>query len=153
MAYWLMKSEPDCYSIDDLIAAKGPSMWEGCRNYTVRNFFRDTMKIGDQAFFYHSSVVPAGIVGTMEIVSEPYPDPTQFDPQSDYFDEKSPKDNPRWILRDVEFRKKFKRMITLDELRKIPGLENMAVLQRGQRLSVMPVSEEEWKIVNALEGI
>ncbi len=148
-----MKSEPDCYSIDDLIAVGGPAMWEGCRNYTVRNFFRDTMTSGDGAFFYHSSVVPAGIVGTMEIVGDAYPDPTQFDPTSDYFDPKSPRDNPRWLLRDVLFKEKLNRMITLDELRRTPGLESMAVLQRGQRLSVMPVSAEEWAIVNELSGI
>lgn len=128
-------------------------MWEGCRNYTVRNFFRDTMQVGDKAFFYHSSCDPAGIVGTMEVVSEAYPDPTQFDPASDYYDEKSPKDNPRWLLRDVLFKEKLTRTITLAELRTIPGLEEMQVLRRGQRLSVMPVTEVEWNIVNALPGI
>lgn len=148
-----MKSEPDCYSIDDLKAAGGPAMWEGCRNYTVRNFFRDTMKVGDMAFFYHSSTDPAGIVGTMKIVSEAYPDPTQFDPKSDYFDEKSPKDNPRWLLRDVEFVEKYDRVVTLNELRSIPGLEEMQVLRKGQRLSVMQVSAEEWKIVTALPDL
>lgn len=148
-----MKSEPDCYSIDDLISAGGPAMWEGCRNYTVRNFFRDGMAPGDLAFFYHSSVQPAGIVGTMEIVSDAYPDPTQFDPSSDYHDPKSPRENPRWLLRDVLFKERLKRMITLDELRKTPGLEGMAVLQRGQRLSVMPVSAEEWAIINGLVEI
>ena len=148
-----MKSEPDCYSIDDLAAANGPAMWEGCRNYTVRNFFRDTMQPGDLAFFYHSSTDPAGIVGTMEVVSDAYPDPTQFDPKSDYYDPKSPKDNPRWLLRDVVFKEKFSRVITLNDLREIPGLEEMQVLRRGQRLSVMQVTEEEWKIVNALPDI
>jgi predicted RNA-binding protein with PUA-like domain len=151
--YWLMKSEPDCYSIDDLIAAGGPAMWEGCRNYTVRNFFRDTMQPGDRAFFYHSSVDPAGIVGTMEIVGDAYPDPTQFDPESDYYDPKSPRENPRWILRDVLFSEKFARIVTLAELRATPGLEEMQVLRKGQRLSVMPVSAAEWEIVNALPGI
>ncbi len=148
-----MKSEPDCYSIDDLIAVGGPAMWEGCRNYTVRNSFRDSMAPGDLAFFYHSSVQPAGIVGTMEIVSEAYPDPTQFDPASDYFDPKSPHEAPRWLVRDVVFREKLKRMVTLDELRKTPGLEGMAVLQRGQRLSVMPVSAAEWAIIDGLPGL
>ena len=121
MNYWLMKSEPDCYSIDDL-AAKSPAMWEGCRNYTVRNYFRDSMSPGDLAFFYNSNSNPAGIIGVMEIVSEAYPDPTQFDPNSTYFDPKSPKDNPRWVLRDVSFREKFKRVISLAELRTIPLL-------------------------------
>jgi predicted RNA-binding protein with PUA-like domain len=152
MRYWLMKSEPDCYSIDDLQEVGGPDMWEGCRNYTVRNFFRDSMSIGDKAFFYNSNVDPTGIIGTMEIVSEAYPDPTQFDPSSDYYDPKSPRDNPRWVLRNVQFLSKFPRIITLPELRATPGLESMEVLRRGQRLSVMPVTEEEWKIVNALVG-
>ena len=153
MRYWLMKSEPDCYSIDDLAAATEPAMWEGCRNYTVRNFFRDAMSPGDRAFFYHSSVDPAGIVGTMEIASEASPDPTQFDPTSEYFDPKSPKDNPRWILRNVRLVEKFKRMIPLAELRATPGLEAMEVLRRGQRLSVMPVTAEEWKIIDSLPGL
>ncbi|HLO98633.1 MAG TPA: EVE domain-containing protein [Fimbriimonas sp.] len=147
MNYWLMKSEPDCFSIDDLIKVGGPSMWEGCRNYTVRNFFRDTMAVGDMAFFYHSSVVPAGIVGTMKIVSEAYPDPTQFDPKSDYYDPKAPADGSRWILRDVEFVEKFDKTITLQQIKATPGLENMGVVQRGQRLSVMPVTKEEWDII------
>jgi len=152
MNYWLMKSEPDCYSIDDLARQK-VNMWEGCRNYVVRNFFRDEMKVGDKAFFYHSSCEPPGIVGTMEIASEPYPDPTQFDKKSEYYDPKSPKDNPRWILRDVRFIKKFKRMIPLAELRETPGLEGMLLLKRGQRLSVMPVTRQEWEIILAKKGI
>ena len=153
MRYWLMKSEPECYSIDDLRKAGKPAMWEGCRNYTVRNFFRDTMAPGDMAFFYHSRSDPNGIVGTMEITSDAYPDPTQFDPSSQYFDPKSPADNPRWILRDVLFKEKFKRIISLDELRTTPGLEEMQVNRKGQRLSVLPVTESEWKIVNGLPGI
>lgn len=152
MGYWLMKSEPDCYSIDDL-EREGVNMWEGCRNYVVRNYFRDTMQIGDKAFFHHSNSKPSGIVGTMEIVSEPYPDPTQFDPSSDYYDPKSPRDNPRWILRDVKFLSKFKRIVSLAELREIPGLEEMLVNRKGQRLSVMPVTEAEWAIVNGLKGV
>lgn len=148
-----MKSEPDCYSIDDLEATGGPAMWEGCRNYTVRNFFRDSMTPGDLAFFYHSNIPPVGIIGTMEIVGEAYPDPTQFDPTSDYYDPKSPRDNPRWLLRDVVFREKFARTISLDEMRKTPGLEGSAVLQRGQRLSVMPVTPEEWAIIDGLPGL
>ncbi|MDR3689044.1 MAG: EVE domain-containing protein [Fimbriimonas sp.] len=147
-----MKSEPDCYSIDDL-AAKSPAMWEGCRNYTVRNYFRDTMQLGDMAFFYHSNSDPCGIVGTMEIVSAAYPDPTQFDPSSTYFDAKSPIEAPRWVLRDVSFREKFSRVISLAELRTIAGLEDMHVLRKGQRLSVMPVTEAEWTIVNSLSGL
>jgi predicted RNA-binding protein with PUA-like domain len=153
MAYWLMKSEPECYSIDDLREAGGPAMWEGCRNYTVRNFFRDDMKIGDLAFFYHSNADPSGIVGSMEIVSEPYPDPTQFDPDSEYYDPKSPRDNPRWLLRDVKFREKYERVVSLAELKQTPGLEEMLVCRKGQRLSVMPVTEQEWHIVESLPGV
>ncbi|MBS1721364.1 MAG: EVE domain-containing protein [Armatimonadetes bacterium] len=149
MAYWLMKSEPDVYSIDDLAKAKGPAMWEGCRNYTVRNFMRDTMKEGDLAFFYHSNADPSGIVGIMKIVGEPYPDPTQFDPNSEYYDAKSPAEQPRWLARDVVFVEKFSRTLTLADLRAIPGLEEMLVLRRGQRLSIMPVTEDEWNAVIA----
>lgn len=152
MNYWLMKSEPDCYSIDDLIAHGKPAMWEGCRNYTVRNFFRDTMQPGDMAFFYHSSCDPAGIVGTMRIVGDAYPDPTQFDPKSDYYDPKAPADGSRWLLRDVEFVEKFDKIITLAELKATPGLENMSVVQRGQRLSVMPVTKAEWEIIAKLKS-
>ncbi|HSI71693.1 MAG TPA: EVE domain-containing protein [Fimbriimonas sp.] len=153
MGYWLMKSEPDTYSIDDLRKAGGPAMWEGCRNYTVRNFFRDEMKIGDKAFFYHSNIPPVGIVGTMEIVSEPYPDPTQFDPDSEYYDPKSKKEAPRWLLRDVLFKEKYKRCVTLAELKENPALESMLVVRKGQRLSVMPVTEQEWQIIENLPGV
>ncbi len=153
MNYWLMKSEPDVYSIDHLAEAGKPSMWEGCRNYTVRNFIRDSMKPGDLAFFYHSNAAPSGIVGVMQIVGDPYPDPTQFDPASEYFDEKSPKENPRWLARDVLFVSKFRRVIDLAELRTISGLSEMLVIRRGQRLSIMPVSEAEWQIVNSLPDL
>jgi predicted RNA-binding protein with PUA-like domain len=152
MAYWLMKSEPDTYGIDDL-QREGTNMWEGCRNYTVRNFMRDDMKPGDFAFFHHSNADPSGIVGIMEIINEPYPDPTQFDPSSHYYDPKSPKDKPRWLVRDVKFVRKFKRTVSLAELRTIPGLEDMWVTRKGQRLSVMPVSKKEWDIVLGLDGI
>lgn len=145
-----MKSEPDVYSIDDLARAGKPAMWEGCRNYTVRNFMRDTMKPGDLSFFYHSVADPSGIVGVMRIVGDPYPDPTQFDPSSEYYDAKSPRDNPRWLARDVEFVEKYDKVLTLAALREVPGLEDMLVLRRGQRLSVMPVTASEWRIVSAL---
>lgn len=147
MGYWLMKSEPTTYGIDDLIKKGGPDIWEGCRNYTVRNFFRDSMGIGDLAFFYHSVCDPAGIVGVMKIVSEAYPDPTQFDPKSKYHDPKSPREASRWLARDVEFVEKFGRTITLNDMRQVSGLEDMFVLRRGQRLSVMPVTPAEWEIV------
>jgi predicted RNA-binding protein with PUA-like domain len=153
MQYWLLKSEPDVYSIDDLEKAGKPAMWEGCRNYTVRNYFRDTMQHGDLAFFYHSNAEPNGIVGTMRIVGDAYPDPTQFDPASEYYDAKSPRENPRWLLRDVVFISKFKRTVTLGELREVDGLQDMFVVRKGQRLSVMPVTEQEWEIVKALPGV
>lgn len=153
MKLWLMKSEPDVYSIDDLAKATEPAMWEGCRNYTVRNFFRDSMSDGDLAFFYHSNADPSGIVGTMRIRGEAYPDPTQFDPLSDYYDPKSPCDNPRWLCRNVELVQKFNRVIPLAELRTVAGLEGMLVLARGQRLSVMPVTQDEWDIIHQLNGI
>lgn len=150
MKYWLLKSEPDAYSIDDLQRAGGPAMWEGCRNYTVRNFFRDSMSIGDLAFFYHSNSDPSGIVGIMEVVSDAYPDPTQFDPKSRYYDPKSPAENPRWLLRDMLFKEKFKETISLARLRETPGLEDMQVNRKGQRLSVLPVTQDEWNIVLGL---
>lgn len=153
MAYWLLKSEPETYSIDHLKAANGPAMWEGCRNYVVRNYLRDEMKAGDLGFFYNSVTEPIGIIGTMEITGNVFPDPTQWDPNSDYFDPKSPKDKPRWYARDVVFRSKFQRIITLQELRETPGLEEMLVCRKGQRLSVMPVTEKEWDIVNSLPGL
>ncbi len=143
MAYWLMKSEPDTYSIDDLIK-QGKGMWEGCRNYTVRNFFRDKFKVGDEALFYHSNSEPVGIVGIMKVVKESYPDPTQFEPTSDYFDPKSTEEEPRWLVVDVAFVEKFSRVVTLKELKEHPLLKDMAVCMRGQRLSVMPVEPEHW---------
>lgn len=152
MKYWLMKSEPDVYSIDDLIAAGGPALWEGCRNYTVRNFMRDQMAVGDLAFFYHSNADPSGIVGIMRVASKAYPDPTQFDPASEYYDAKSLRENPRWLAVDVEHVAKFDRVIPLAELRSTPGLEKMLVVQHGQRLSVMPVTPDEWQTVLALSN-
>ena len=148
MRYWLMKSEPDTYGIDHLIREKNSTgMWEGCRNYTVRNFIRDEMSIGDLAFFYHSNADPSGVVGIMEIVSDPYPDPTQWDPKSHYYDPKSPKDKPRWLVRDVKHIEKFPRTVALSELKTAPGLEDMMVARKGMRLSITPVSKKEWDIV------
>ncbi|MBS1718592.1 MAG: EVE domain-containing protein [Armatimonadetes bacterium] len=153
MQYWLMKSEPDTYGIDDLERAGKPSMWEGCRNYVVRNYLRDEMQEGDMAFFHHSNSKPSGIIGTMKIVGQPYPDPTQFDPNSHYYDPKSPRDKPRWVVRDVVFERKFKRIISLDEIRTIPGLEQMGVIRKGNRLSIQKVTPEEWKIILSQPGI
>ena len=151
MAYWLMKSEPDCYGIQHL-EKEGTGMWEGCRNYQVRNYLRDQMKPGDLAFFYHSNANPMGIVGIMEIVGETYPDPTQFDPKSRYFDAKSTKENPRWYVRDVKFVRRLKRCISLSELKSTPGLEDMMVTKKGLMFSITPVKDAEWEIVLGLEG-
>lgn len=128
-------------------------MWEGCRNYVVRNYLRDDMKVGDLAFFYHSNTAPPGIVGVMEIVSDSYPDPTQFDPKSEYYDPKSPKENPRWLVRDVKFVRKFNRIVTLYELKELAGLEDMTVTKKGNRLSICRVEDKEWDLIMALPGL
>jgi predicted RNA-binding protein with PUA-like domain len=141
MNYWLIKSEPDEFSIDDL-AAKPFEPWTGVRNYQARNFMRDQMRLGDTLLFYHSSCKPPGIVGLARVASLPYPDPTQFDLTSEYADPTSPPENPRWILIDVEYGETFPQMITLQELRDDPLLKGMLVTQRGQRLSIQPVTAE-----------
>jgi predicted RNA-binding protein with PUA-like domain len=148
VAYWLLKSEPEAFGIDDL-ERLGVSHWDGVRSYQARNNLR-AMKPGERAFFYHSSADPAGIVGIMEVATEAYPDHTAWDPASKYFDARSTPDKPVWFMPDVRFVERFPRMITLAELRATPGLEGMALLQRGQRLSVQPVSEEEWNIVERI---
>lgn len=150
MAHWLMKSEPDDYSIDDLEKDK-VEPWDGIRNYQVRNMFRDDMKVGDKAFFYHSSCKVPAVVGTMKIASKAYPDPTQFDPDSKHYDPKSDPDNPRWLLVDVKFTRKLKRPITLSELKAHPGLDDFLLNKRGNRLSVFALSENHWNIVLGLE--
>ena len=154
MAYWLMKSEPDCFSIDDLAARpKKTAAWDGVRNYQVRNMFRDRFVVGDQAFFYHSSCAVPGIVGVVDIVSGAYPDPTQFDPKSDHFDPKSRPEEPRWLLVDVRYRRKLKHPVTLAMLKEhADTLEGLAVLAPGSRLSVTPVSNEHWERILALAG-
>jgi predicted RNA-binding protein with PUA-like domain len=150
MAYWLMKSEPDAYSIDDL-ARDGREPWDGIRNYQARNMMRDEMKIGDQAFFYHSNCKEPGIVGIMKVASEPYPDPTQFDKKSKYYDPKSTQEEPRWCLVDVEFVRKLDRTITLSEIREAPGLDGLVLTRKGNRLSVMPVEKKHWNTLLGLE--
>jgi predicted RNA-binding protein with PUA-like domain len=145
MAYWLMKSEPDVYGIDHLAAEPdGKEHWDGIRNYQVRNMFRDQFKPGDQAFFYHSNTKVPGIVGLMEVVSHAYPDHTAFDPESHYYDPKSDPDNPRWLMVDVRYIRHLNRVITLTELKADPALSDMALVRRGNRLSVMPVTAEQW---------
>ena len=150
MQYWLMKSEPDTYSIDDL-QSFGVDHWDGIRNYQVRNFFRDKMKVGDKAFFYHSNCKEPGIVGTMEIASKAYPDHTAFDPSEKYFDRKSDPENPRWLMVDVRYLRHLDRMITLSELRQQKKIADMKLLQRGNRLSVLPLSKKEWQYILDME--
>jgi len=142
--YWLMTSEPDECSIDDARVAPGATVpWTGVRNYQARNFMRDAMQVGDGVLFYHSSCPEPGIAGTARVASDIQPDPTQFDPASPYFDPRSTRDTPRWLLRDVQALKKT-RPIGLPELRAQPELAQMLVLQRGSRLSITPVSETHW---------
>ena len=145
-----MKSEPDTYSIDDL-QSFGVDHWDGIRNYQVRNFFRDSMQVGDKAFFYHSNCKQPGIVGTMEIASKAYPDHTAFDPSEKYFDSKSDPENPRWLMVDVRYLRHLDRMITLGELRQQKQIADMKLLQRGNRLSVLPLSKKEWKYILGME--
>ena len=150
MAYWLMKSEPDVYGIDDLKRDK-VAPWDGIRNYQVRNMFRDQMNVGDLAFFYHSNCKPPAVVGIMTIASEAYPDHTQFDPKSRYYDAKSDKENPRWLLVDVKYKRKLKREITLQELKENKKLKDFRLNQKGNRLSVIPVKKSEWDLILDLE--
>lgn len=147
MQFWLMKSEPDEVSIDDLAARPDRRVpWFGVRNYQARNFMRDAMKIGDRAFFYHSGCAEPGIAGICEVCSTPYPDATQFDPTSPYFDPKSSPESPRWLLVDVALVEKA-RFVPLPELRRHPELADMRLLARGNRLSITPVSEAEWRFI------
>jgi predicted RNA-binding protein with PUA-like domain len=150
MAHWLMKSEPDAYSIDDL-ERDGRDMWDGIRNYQARNMMRDEMRIGDEIFFYHSNCKEPAIVGIAKVASKPYPDPTQFDPESKYYDPKSKQDDPRWCLVDVKYVRKLARPITLAELKATPGLDGLILTRRGNRLSIMPVSAEHWDLILTLE--
>ena len=145
MRYWLMKSEPNEVSIDDAIR-NGAAPWFGVRNYQARNFMRDQMSIGDGVLFYHSSCAEPGIAGLAEVASTPYPDETQFDEKSKYFDPKATRENPRWILVDVKGVRKTK-LLSLTEMRALPQLASMVVLQKGSRLSITPVTAEEWKAV------
>jgi len=140
-----MKSEPDAFSIDDLETRPGQrEPWDGVRNYQARNFMRDEMKIGDPVLFYHSNCKPPGVVGLAEVASEPHPDKTAFDPKSKYYDEKSDPENPRWILVDVKFVRKFKETVPLAALKEEPALSEMKILQKGNRLSITPVTPKEF---------
>lgn len=147
MRYWLMKSEPDEFSIDDLLAApKRRTAWSGVRNYQARNFMRDAMRVGDGVFFYHSSCPEPGIAGLAEVASAPYPDPTQFDRRTDYYDAKSKRTSPRWAMVDVRALKKIP-LVPLAELRRHKALAKMWLLRPGSRLSITPVSQVEWRYI------
>lgn len=143
-----MKSEPSCFSIDDLEKAPNQTNhWDGVRNYQARNFMRDDMSIGDLVLFYHSNCKPPGIAGIAEVVSEAYPDHTAFDPTSEHPDAKSTLENPRWFMVDIRFKEKLKQFISLDSLKQYPELAKMPLLRKGNRLSILPVTKEEWDFI------
>jgi predicted RNA-binding protein with PUA-like domain len=152
--YWLMKSEPNVFSFDDLWRApRRTTGWDGVRNFQARNFMRDEMQVGDGVLFYHSSADPSGVAGIAEVARAAYPDPSAFDPNDAHYDPKSRPDDPMWVMVDVRAVERLDHVVSLDELRATPGLEGMLVLRRGQRLSVMPVTAEEWSIVRRLGGL
>ncbi|MEO5559727.1 MAG: EVE domain-containing protein [Dokdonella sp.] len=150
MHYWLMKSEPDAFSIDDLARVK-TEPWSGVRNYQARNFMRDGMSVGDGVLFYHSSCPEPGIVGIAQVATIAYPDPTQFQRESPYFDAASSAENPRWMLVDVSFQRKFARTVTLEEMKAQPRLDEFILLRRGNRLSILPVTKPQWDFILGLE--
>lgn len=146
--HWLLKTEPESFSIDDLKKApKQTTFWDGVRNYQARNFLRDDFKQGDLVLYYHSNSDPSAIVGTATVVAEGYPDTTAFDESSHHFDPDSKVDNPRWFMVDIRFGEKFAKPLSLDDLRKVPGLSKMELLRKGSRLSVQPVTPEEYAII------
>ena len=153
MNYWLIKSEPDEFSIDDLENAPNQcEHWDGVRNYQARNFMRDGMTVGDRVFYYHSNCKPPGIVGICEVASTPYPDHTAFDPDNKYFDPKSSPENPRWVMVDMKFVRRLERMIPLEEIKRhADRLEGFPLVRRGNRLSIMPVEKEHWDFLLSLE--
>jgi predicted RNA-binding protein with PUA-like domain len=155
MRYWLMKSEPDVFGIDDLASAPGRTTgWEGVRNYQARNMLRDDFRQGDRAFFYHSSCAVPGVAGIVKVVREAYPDPTQFDAKSEYYDAGSTREAPRWFSVDVQLEKRIEPVITLPELREhaAGALREMVLLKRGNRLSVTPLTAAEWRCIVALRA-
>ena len=152
--HWLVKSEPDSFSFDDLLASPGhTSCWDGVRNFQARNFMRDEMKVGDLVFFYHSSTDPAAIVGIAEVARESYPDHTAFDAKDPHYDPKSKRDAPTWMMVDLRAREALPKPLTLAELRGVRGLEKMVLLQKGSRLSVQPVTKNEWEIICRVAGV
>jgi predicted RNA-binding protein with PUA-like domain len=149
--YWLVKSEPQVFSFDDLLAAPGrTTCWDGVRNYQARNSMRDDMRVGDLVFFYHSNADPAAIVGVCEVVREAYPDHTALDPADPHFDAKSRADAPTWLMVDLRAVEPLRRPLSLADLRGVKGLEKMVLLQKGSRLSVQPVTAAEWTIVHRM---
>ena len=152
MAYWLFKTEPDTFSINTL-RTQNSSCWEGVRNYQARNMMRDDVKLGDLVMIYHSSCKKVGVAGIAKVTREAYPDHFQFDPESDYYDPKSTQENPRWIMVDVEFVRVTERLIPLATLKAMSELENMPLVKRGNRLSIMPVSEAEWTAILSKETL
>lgn len=152
--YWLMKSEPDVFSFDDLKNSPDKTEhWDGVRNYQARNFMRDEMKVGDEVLFYHSNCKEPGVVGVAEVVKEAYPDYTAWDETSDYYDAKSSEENPRWFMVDICYKYGLKRTMTLQEMKEDARLVDMKVVQRGQRLSVQPVEKRDFDVVLALGGV
>jgi predicted RNA-binding protein with PUA-like domain len=152
MNYWLMKSEPDAFSIQDLQKRpKKTEHWDGVRNYQARNFMRDDMKKGDLVLFYHSSCKDVGVAGIAKVVKESYPDHTQFDPKSKYFDAKASEDNPRWFMVDVKWVETFKEVIPLKLLKECKELKDMHLVKKGTRLSIQPVTEKEFKFISKLK--
>lgn len=150
MNHWLMKSEPSVFGIDDLAKAPGKrTLWDGVRNYQARNFMRE-MKLGDEVFFYHSNCAEPGIAGIMRVVREAYPDPTQFDPDDPHYDPRSKPEEPRWSVVDLQFVRRFDAKVTLSRLREEKSLADLKILQRGNRLSVTPVSATHWKKICSL---
>ncbi len=151
--HWLVKSEPEAFSFDDLWRApRRTTCWDGVRNYQARNFMRDDMRKGDRVLFYHSNAEPPGVAGIAEVVREAYPDPTAFDPDDPHHDPKSRPEAPTWMMVDVRAVRAFAEPVTLAELRATPGLEGLELLRKGSRLSVQPVSAEHWRRVLALRG-
>lgn len=147
--YWLMKSEPEVFSIDDL-RERGVEAWDGVRNYQARNMMRDEMRVGDGVLFYHSNAKPPGVAGIARVARSAYPDHSALDPASEYYDPKSSEEAPRWFMVDVAFVEKFPQVVPLAVLQQTPGLEEMMVTRKGMRLSVQPVTPEEWKLVGRL---
>lgn len=151
MNYWLMKSEPESFSIDNLMGSKDKTThWDGIRNYQARNFMRDDMRTGDRILFYHSNCDEPAVVGIAEVAGEPYPDHTAFDHSSKYYDPKSDPDNPRWVMVDVRFIEKFRKPVTLRQIKSDDRLTNMALVRKGMRLSIQPVSADEFRIITEM---